>query len=178
MERICLAVVLFYNNQSSAWLCRTSSFQPTRIFLMERICLAVVLFDHNQSSAWLCRTCSLQPTFLNGKDWLGWLRTDLRLPSSPGGWRLNYVLFCYIAVHKEEKSVGMKKRQPVPRPLPLESNSPPPLALAAALGTPGHQIRGCSHITSAKIRGSWAPPALSLRQKWSAFGLPPIPHPA
>ena len=30
-------------------------------------------------------------------------------------------------------------------------------------------LRGCSHITSAKIRGSWTP----FRQQWSAFGLPP-----
>ena len=50
-------------------------------------------------------------------------------------------------------------------------------------------IRGCSHITSAKIRGSWTPPPPSVsngqhlasppsppRQQWSAFGLPPLPR--
>ena len=49
-------------------------------------------------------------------------------------------------------------------------------------------LRGCSHITSAKIRGSWTPPPPSVsngqhlayppsppRQQWSAFGLPPLP---
>ena len=49
-------------------------------------------------------------------------------------------------------------------------------------------IGGCSHITSAKIRGSWTPPPPSVsngqhlayppsppRQQWSAFGLPPLP---
>ena len=49
-------------------------------------------------------------------------------------------------------------------------------------------IGGCSHITSAKIRGSWTPPPPSVsngqhlayppsppRQQWSAFGLPPSP---
>ena len=36
------------------------------------------------------------------------------------------------------------------------------------------KVRACSHITSAKIRGSWTPP----RQQWSAFGLPPLPPPA
>ena len=30
-------------------------------------------------------------------------------------------------------------------------------------------VRGCSHITSAKIRGSWTP-LFPLRQQWSAFG--------
>ena len=52
-------------------------------------------------------------------------------------------------------------------------------------------IRGCSHIMSAKIRGSWTPPPPSVsncngqhlayppsppRQQWSAFGLPPLPR--
>ena len=49
-------------------------------------------------------------------------------------------------------------------------------------------FRECSHITSAKIRGSWTPPPPSVsngqhlayppsppRQQWSAFGLPPLP---
>ena len=49
-------------------------------------------------------------------------------------------------------------------------------------------IRGCSHITSAKNRGSYTPPPPSvsngqhladppspLRQQWSAFSLPPLP---
>ena len=50
------------------------------------------------------------------------------------------------------------------------------------------QVRGCSHITSAKNRGSYTPPPPSvsngqhladppspLRQQWSAFSLPPLP---
>ena len=47
-------------------------------------------------------------------------------------------------------------------------------------------VRGCSHITSAKIRGFWTPPLSVMvsiwpippRQQWSAFGLPPLPPPA
>ena len=35
--------------------------------------------------------------------------------------------------------------------------------------------KGCSHITSAEIRGSWTPTA-PLRQQWSAFGLRPLPQ--
>ena len=35
-------------------------------------------------------------------------------------------------------------------------------------------LRGCWHISSAKIRGSWTPPS-PLCQQWSAFGLPPLP---
>ena len=35
-------------------------------------------------------------------------------------------------------------------------------------------IGGCSHITSAKVRGSWTPPASPLRQLSSAFARRPF----
>ena len=43
----------------------------------------------------------------------------------------------------------------------------------ANLHTRWRCIRGCSHITSAKIRGSWTPPS-PLRQQWTAFARRPF----